>query len=91
MINKNHVYNFIFLTIFSFSLIIPKSTSHKGYDYTNILDKGPKSDSTQDYISIKDFDILAELGRGAFWIIYKAKYKINGEIYALKAKSQDYF
>ena len=46
MINKNHVYNFIFLTIFSFSLIIPKSSSHKGYDYTNILDKGPKSDMT---------------------------------------------
>ena len=46
MINKNHVYNFIFLTIFIFSLIIPYTLCHKGYDYANILDKGPKSDMT---------------------------------------------
>ena len=46
MINKNHVYNFIFLIFFTFSLTIPCFSSHKSYDYINILDKGPKSDMT---------------------------------------------
>ena len=44
MINKNHVYNFIFLIFFVFSFIIHGSRQHKQYDYINILDKGPKSD-----------------------------------------------
>ena len=46
MINKNHVYNFIFLIFFTFSLTFPCFSSHKSYDYINILDKGPKSDMT---------------------------------------------
>ena len=46
MINKNHVYNSIFLILFIFSCIIPSFSSHNSYDYINILDKGPKSDMT---------------------------------------------
>ena len=46
VINKSHVYNFIFLIFFFFSLIIPISISSNFYDYINILDKGPKSDMT---------------------------------------------
>ena len=46
MINKNHVYNSIFLILFIFSCIIPSFSFHNSYDYINILDKGPKSDMT---------------------------------------------
>ena len=46
MINKIHVCNFIFLTFFIFSFILPITSQHKTYDYINILDKGPKSDMT---------------------------------------------
>ena len=46
MINKNHVYNSIFLIFLIFSFAISISTSKIIYDYTNILDKGPKSDMT---------------------------------------------
>ena len=51
----------------------------------------PNQNQFKTPISIKDFDILGEFGRGAFGSIYKAKYKINGEIYAIKAKRQDYY
>ena len=42
-------------------------------------------------LSIKDFDILAILGNGSYANVYKARYKMNGELYALKAKRQDYY
>ena len=46
MINKNHVYNFIFLIFIIFSFFHPSNSFNNNYDYTNILDKAPKSDLT---------------------------------------------
>ena len=46
MINKNHVYNFIFLIFIIFSFFHPSNSFNNNYDYINILDKAPKSDLT---------------------------------------------
>ena len=42
-------------------------------------------------ISINDFEIIKELGNGAFGYVYKSKYKNTGMIYAVKYIKQSEF
>ena len=42
-------------------------------------------------ISINDFEIIKELGNGAFGYVYKSKYKYTGNIYAVKFIKQSFF
>ena len=35
-------------------------------------------------LSFNDFEIIAQLGKGFFGSVYKVKYKLNGQIYAIK-------
>ena len=42
-------------------------------------------------ISLSDFNIMERLSMTAYGSVYKAIYKKNGKIYALKAKKQGYF
>ena len=42
-------------------------------------------------ISINNFEIIKELGKGAFWYVYKSKYKYTGMIYAVKYIKQGFF
>ena len=33
---------------------------------------------------LEDFEILEELGKGAFGVVHKCRRKIDGEVYAIK-------
>ena len=38
---------------------------------------------------LEDFELLEELGKGAFGVVRKCKRKIDGEIYAIKQVRMD--
>ena len=42
-------------------------------------------------ISINDFEIITQLGKGNFATVYKSKYKYTGNIYAVKFIEQSFF
>ena len=62
--------------------------SHDQIHYSSlVLELATKqlgSDQREHVFTLQDFDILNELGRGAFGVVHRARSKIDGEVYVLK-------
>lgn len=47
-------------------------------------------ENKEDRVKLEDFNIVKVVGRGAYGKVYKAKFKRDGEMYAIKAMKKDY-